>query len=92
MNSRLAPPAVGAPARAAAPPDAFALASAKLNAQRPVRDARLLQIVTVLQSNLLQMADAQLADYLTKRLPRKRSRCSPVAWRRRRILPPRAST
>lgn len=56
--------------RPATPPspglDAFAQASARLNAQRPVRDARLKQIMTVMQSNLLALAQTQLADHLAK--------------------------
>lgn len=56
--------------RPASPPspglDAFAQASARLNAQRPVRDARLKQIVTVMQSNLIALAQTQLADHLAK--------------------------
>lgn len=47
-------------------PDAFAQAAARLNAQRPVREARLLQVVTVLQAGLWPLARTQLADYLRK--------------------------
>lgn len=56
--------------RPATPPspgrDAFAQASARLNAQRPVRDARLKQIMTVMQSNLIALARTQLADHLAR--------------------------
>ncbi|HJV69471.1 tetratricopeptide repeat-containing sulfotransferase family protein [Ideonella sp.] len=68
MNPRIETPAApgGISRAASAGPDAFALASARLNAQRPVRDARLKQILTVVQSNLFRLAQTQLADYLAR--------------------------
>lgn len=61
MTPRAAPPPPKTPAH-----DAFALASARLNALRPLRDARLQQIVTVLQSGLVPLAQTQLADHLAR--------------------------
>jgi tetratricopeptide (TPR) repeat protein len=67
MNPRQ-PPTVFAPPTRPAPaaPDAFALAGARLNAQRPLRDARLQPLAALLQGNQLPQAYAGLAAHLAR--------------------------
>lgn len=62
MSSNKPPPLFGTagPAR----PDAFAQASARLGAQRPLRDTRLQRVATAIQSNLLPLAEKDLAAHL----------------------------
>jgi tetratricopeptide (TPR) repeat protein len=58
MNARTAPPPPGT--------DPFARALARLNGQRPVRDDRLKQVLTVMQMNLFPLAKTQLDAHLAK--------------------------
>jgi tetratricopeptide (TPR) repeat protein len=62
MDANKPPPIFGTagPAR----PDAFAQASARLGAQRPVRDTRLQRVAAAIQGNLLPLAEKDLADHL----------------------------
>jgi tetratricopeptide (TPR) repeat protein len=64
MSKRSAARPRPAPARAAAPADALSQASARLAAQRPLRDARLRQIQASLQSQHPLLAQADLKQYL----------------------------
>lgn len=59
MNARTALPTAGN--------DAFARALARLNGQRPVRDERLKQVVTMMQMNLFPLAKARLEAHLARR-------------------------
>lgn len=67
MNPPQPAPAVSGSATASAPvQDGFALAAARLSAHRPVRHPRLLQVVSELQHNRVDVAERMLARHLAR--------------------------
>ncbi len=67
MNQHIQPRPSHAPADVeAAAPDSFALADARLGAQRPIRNRRLQQIETHLRGNRLERAEKELHEHLAR--------------------------